>query len=51
MHTARSFQLLPLQTDIDETHETLNAVQVLTYDDVLSHPLSEAAKLGVNVFF
>ena len=30
VHTARSFQLLPLPTDFEETHEALNAVQVLT---------------------
>ena len=28
MHKARSSQLLPLPTDIEETHEALNAVQV-----------------------
>ena len=28
MHTARSYQLLPLPTDIEETHEALSAVQV-----------------------
>jgi hypothetical protein len=36
MHTARSFQLLPLQTDIEETHETLSAVQVLTCSTALA---------------
>jgi len=30
MHKARSSQLLPLPTDIEETHEALSAVQVLT---------------------
>jgi len=30
MHKARSSQLLPLPTDIEETHEALNAVQVQT---------------------
>jgi hypothetical protein len=30
IHKARSFQLLPLSTDIEETHEALCAVQVLT---------------------
>jgi hypothetical protein len=30
MHKARSSQLLPLPTDIEETHEPLSAVQVLT---------------------
>ena len=30
MHKARSSQLLPLPTDIEETHEALNAVQVWT---------------------
>ena len=30
MHKARSSQLLPLPTDTKETHEALNAVQVLT---------------------
>jgi hypothetical protein len=30
MHKARSSQLLPLPTDIEETHEVLSAVQVLT---------------------
>jgi len=30
MHKARSSQLLPLLTDIEETHETLSALQVLT---------------------
>jgi len=30
MHTARSSQLLPLPTDIEETHEALSAVQVST---------------------
>jgi len=30
MHEARSSQLLPLPTDIEETHEALNAVQVQT---------------------
>jgi hypothetical protein len=30
IHTARSSQLLPLPTDIEETHEALNAIQVLT---------------------
>ena len=30
MHKARSSQLRPLPTDIEETHEALNAVQVLT---------------------
>ena len=29
-HKARSSQLLPLPTDIEETHEALNAVQMLT---------------------
>jgi hypothetical protein len=29
-HKARSSQLLPLPTDIEETHETISAVQVLT---------------------
>jgi len=28
MHTARSSQLLPLTTDIEETREALSAVQV-----------------------
>ena len=28
MHKARSSQLLPLPTDIEETHEALSAVQV-----------------------
>ena len=28
MHKARSSQLLPLTTDIEETHEALSAVQV-----------------------
>jgi len=28
MHKARSSQLLPLPTDIEETHETLSAVQM-----------------------
>jgi dephospho-CoA kinase len=28
MHKARSFQLLPLSTDIEETHEALSAVRV-----------------------
>jgi hypothetical protein len=28
MHKARSSQLLPLPTDIEETHEALNAVQM-----------------------
>ena len=28
MHTARSYQLLPLPTDIEDTHEALSAVQV-----------------------
>ena len=28
MHKARSSQLLPLPTDIEETHEALNAVHV-----------------------
>ena len=27
MHKARSSQLLPLQTDMEETHEALSAVQ------------------------
>ena len=30
VHTARSSKLLLLPTDIEETHEALNAVQVLT---------------------
>ena len=30
MYKARSSQLLPLPTDVEETHEALNAVQVLT---------------------
>ena len=30
IHTARSSQLLPLPTDIEETHEALNVVQVQT---------------------
>ena len=30
MHKARSSHLLPLPTDIEETHEALSAVQVLT---------------------
>ena len=30
MHKARSFQLLPLPTDTEETYEALSAVQVLT---------------------
>ena len=30
MQKARSSQLLPLPTDIEESHETLSAVQVLT---------------------
>ena len=30
IHKARSSQLLPLPTDIEETHEALSAVQVLT---------------------
>jgi hypothetical protein len=30
MHKARSSQLLPLPTGIEETHEALSAVQVLT---------------------
>jgi len=30
MHKARSSQLLPLPTDIEETHEALSAVQVQT---------------------
>ena len=30
MHKARSVQLLPLPAYIEETHEALNAVQVLT---------------------
>ena len=30
MHKARSSQLFPLLTDIEETHEALSAVQVLT---------------------
>jgi hypothetical protein len=30
MHKARSSQLLPLPTDVEETHEPLSAVQVLT---------------------
>ena len=30
MHKARSFQLLPLPTDTEETHEALSAVQLLT---------------------
>ena len=30
IHKARSSQLLPLQTDTEETREALNAVQVLT---------------------
>jgi hypothetical protein len=30
MHKARCSQLLPLPTDIEETHEALSAVQVLT---------------------
>jgi len=30
IHKARFFHLLPLQTDIEETHEALSAVQVLT---------------------
>jgi hypothetical protein len=35
-HTARSSQLLPLQTDIEETHEAIIAVQVLTCSTVLA---------------
>jgi hypothetical protein len=30
MHKERSSQLLPLATDIEETHEALSAVQALT---------------------
>ena len=30
MHKARSSQLLPLPTDIEETHESLSAVQLWT---------------------
>jgi len=30
MHKARSSQLLPLATDIEETHQALNYVQVQT---------------------
>ena len=30
MHKARSSQLLPLPTDIEETHEALSAVQART---------------------
>ena len=30
MHKARSSQLLPLSTDIEETHEAVSAVQVWT---------------------
>jgi hypothetical protein len=30
MHKARSYQLLPLPTDTEETHEALSAVQMLT---------------------
>ena len=30
MHKTRSSQLLPVPTDIEETHESLSAAQVLT---------------------
>ena len=36
MHKARSSQLLPLSTDIEETHETLSAVQVWTSSSELA---------------
>ena len=36
MHKARSQQLLPVPTDIEETHEALSAVQVLTSSTALT---------------
>ena len=41
MHKARSSQLLPLPTDIEETHEALCAVQVLTSSTELTFNDSE----------
>ena len=50
MHKARSSQLLPLTTDIEETHEALSAVQVQTSSKENFLFVNDSEKKCCNVF-
>jgi hypothetical protein len=49
IHTARSSELLPLPTDIEETHEALNAVQVLSLKDLFLF-VNDSEKKNIVMF-
>jgi hypothetical protein len=51
MHKARFFQLLLLATDIEETHEALTAMQVLTSSKEQFLLVNDSEKKYCNVLF
>jgi hypothetical protein len=50
MNKARSSQLLPLPTDIEETHYVLSGVQVQTISNELFFIFNDSQKKYCNVF-